>query len=79
MSLKYKIIAFNTLIFLIIFDAIYLLVWIPSVHMNPVKALIVAGIAGMLTPWVKASEPGSGQKVVIWSYLYAWYNKYLKK
>lgn len=79
MNLKFKIVFFNLMIFLIIFDIIYLAVWILSIQMNPVKAVIVAGIAALLTPWVKAAEQESGRKVVIRSYAYAWYNKYLKK
>jgi hypothetical protein len=79
MSLKFKVVFFNMMIFLIIFDVIYLLVWILSIHMNPVKALIVAGIAAILTPWVKLGNHDSEQKVIIRSYIYAWYNRYLKK
>jgi hypothetical protein len=79
MSLKFKVVFFNLMVFLIIFDVIYLLVWILSIQMNPVKAVIVAGVAAVLTPWVKLGDRNSGQKVIIRSYVYSWYNKYLKK
>jgi len=79
MSLKFKVVFFNMMVFLIIFDVIYLLVWILSIQMNPVKAVIVAGVAAILTPWVKTGDRNSGQKVIIQSYVYSWYNKYLKK
>jgi hypothetical protein len=79
MSLKFKVVFFNVMVFLIIFDVIYLLVWILSIHMNPAKAVIVAGIAAILTPWVKLGDRNSERKVIIRSYVYSWYNKYLKK
>jgi len=79
MSLKFKVIFFNMMVFLIIFDVIYMLVWILSIQMNPVKAFIVAGVAAILTPWVKVSDQDSNRKIVIRSYVFAWYNKYLKK
>jgi hypothetical protein len=70
---------FNLMIFLILFDIIYLLVWILSIHMNPVKAVIAAGIAGVLTPWVKKADPQSDSKVVVRHFAFVWINKYLKK
>jgi hypothetical protein len=78
MNLKFKIAFFNFMIFLIIFDVIYLFVWILSIQMNPVKAIIVAGIAALITPWARPSNLKSGRKVVIRSYAYALYNKYRK-
>jgi len=79
MHLKYKILFFNFLIFLAIFDVLYLLVWILSIHMNPVKAVIVAGIAVILTPWVRPAEQQSGQKVTTKILAFSLLNKYLKK
>jgi len=79
MSLKFKIVFFNLVVFLIIFDAIYLIVWILSIQMNPAKAVIVAGIAALLTPWIKKAESDSDRKVTIMNFAFAWYNKYLKK
>ncbi|MDP2336639.1 MAG: hypothetical protein Q8N05_09350 [Bacteroidota bacterium] len=79
MSLKFKIVFFNFMIFLIIFDIIYLLVWIFSVQMNPVKAVIVAGIAALLMPWIRATNLQAGKKVFVRSYATVLYRKYLKK
>ena len=79
MSLKFKIVFFNLMVFLIIFDIIYLIVWILSIQMNPVKAVIIAGIAALFTPWIKKAESQSDRKVIIMNFVFAWYNKYLKK
>ena len=79
MKLKFKIVFFNFMLFMIIFDVIYLVVWIFSVQMNPVKAVIVAGITALLMPWVRAARLESGSKVVIQNYVYILYSKYLKK
>jgi hypothetical protein len=79
MSLQLKIVFFNLMIFLILFDIIYLFVWILSIQMNPVKAVIVAGTAALLTPWIKKADPQSDRKVIIRNFAFAWYNKYLKK
>ncbi len=79
MNIKSKMLFFNFMIFLIIFDVIYLTVWIFSIQMNPVKAVIVAGIATLLTPWVRHTNHQSGQKVVIRSIVFSLYHKYLKK
>ena len=79
MNLKFKIVFFNFMIFLVIFDIIYLFVWILSIHMNPIKAVIVAGIAALITPWARPSRMESGRKVVIRSYAFNLYSKYLKK
>lgn len=79
MSLKFKIVFFNFIIFLIIFDIIYLLVWVFSVQMNPVKAVIVAGISALLMPWVRSTHQESGKKVFLRSYTTVLYRKYLKK
>lgn len=79
MSLKFKIVFFNVIMFLIIFDIIYLIVWIFSVQMNPVKAVIVAGIAALLMPWVRATHLESGRKVFLRSFASVLYRKLLKK
>ena len=79
MNIKSKMLLFNFMIFLIIFDFIYLTVWIFSIQMNPVKAVIVAGIAALMTPWVRHANHQSGQKVVIRSIAFSLYHKYLKK
>lgn len=79
MSLKSKIVFFNLMVFLIIFDAIYLIVWVSSIQMNPTKAVVVAGIAAILTPWIKKANADSDRKVTIINFAFSWYNKYLKK
>jgi len=79
MNLKFKIAFYNFMIFLIIFDIIYLLVWIFSIHMNPIKAIIVALLAAFLTPWARPTHAQSGRKVAIRSYGYDVYKKYIKK
>jgi hypothetical protein len=79
MNVKSKMLLFNFMIFLIIFDVIYLTVWIFSIQMNPVKAVIVAGIAVLLTPWVRHANHPSGQKVVIRSIAFSLFNRYLRK
>lgn len=78
MSLKFKIAFFNTILFLLIFDMIYLIVWIFSIQMNPVKAILVAGIAALLMPWVRKNDRPSGRKVVIHNFVYSFYRKKFK-
>ncbi len=78
MKLSHKITFFNFMIFLIVFDVIYLFVWILSIQMNPVKAVIVAGLAALLTPWARSSNLQTGRKVIIRSYATVIYNKYLR-
>ena len=78
MSLKNRILFYNFMIFLIIFDIIYLLVWIFSIQMNPIKAIIVAGIAALITPWARATSNKTGRKVAVRSYAYNYYNNKLK-
>lgn len=75
MNLKQKIILYNFLIFLIIFDIIYLTVWIFSINMNPAKAVIVAGIAALITPWAKATNMQNGRKVALRSIAYSFYRR----
>lgn len=79
MPLKFKIVFYNFMIFLIIFDFIYLLVWILSIEMNPIKAVIVAGIAALLMPWARATNLQNGRKVAIRSFAYDYYKKHQKK
>ena len=79
MKPKSKMLFYNFMIFMIIFDAIYLMVWIFSIQMNPVKAVIVAGLAIMLTPWARPANLRTGRKVVIKSLVFSLYNKYFKK
>ena len=67
------------MIFVIIFDIIYLIVWVFSIHMNPVKAVLVAGIAVLLTPWAKTTKLHSGRKIAIRIYAVDIYKKYRKK
>ncbi len=65
MKLKYKIILFNFLMFLVIFDVLYIIFWVFSIQMNPIKAILVATITVLFTPWVKASKQQSGKKVTV--------------
>lgn len=78
MPLKFKIVFYNLMLFLIIFDIIYLIVWILSIEMNPTKAIIVAGFSALLMPWAKASKSQTGRKVEIKSLLFVLYKKYRK-
>jgi len=61
------------MIFLIIFDIIYLFVWIMSIEMNPVKGLIVAATAALIMPWARPTQLPSGRKVAIRSLAYIVY------
>ena len=79
MSLKFRIIFYNFMIFLIIFDIIYLFVWIFSIHMNPTKAILAALASALLMPWARPTHAESGRKVEIRSYGYVAYKKYVKK
>jgi NADH:ubiquinone oxidoreductase subunit 3 (subunit A) len=78
MPQKFKLAFYNFMIFLIIFDIIYLVVWVFSIQMNPVKAVIIAGITAILTPWAKETNRESGRKVVIRIYAFVLYKKFLK-
>ncbi|MFY9150472.1 MAG: hypothetical protein WAO52_00520 [Prolixibacteraceae bacterium] len=75
MSLKNKIMLYNFMIFLVIFDIIYLMVWIFSIQMNPAKAVIVAGIAALVTPWARATNLPKGRKVAVRSFAYNFYKR----
>lgn len=70
MPLKFKIVFYNLMIFMILFDIIYLSVWIFSIEMNPIKAVIVAGITILLMPWARATHYQTGRKVAIRSLAY---------
>ena len=76
MPLKFKIVFYNFMIFLILFDILYLIVWIFSIEMNPVKAVIVAGITSVIMPWARSTDFQSRRKVVIRSYAFDLYRKY---
>jgi len=73
MALKFKIVFYNFMIFLFIFDIIYLMVWIMSIEMNPVKGIIVAGVAALVMPWARPTQLPSGRKVAIRSLAYIVY------
>lgn len=73
MPLKFKIVFYNFMIFLILFDIIYLAVWILSIEMNPAKAAIVAGVTILLMPWARATQHQSGRRVAIRSLAYDFY------
>ena len=73
MPLKFKIVFYNFMIFLIIFDIIYLFVWLMSIEMNPVKGLIVAASAALIMPWARPTHHPSGRKVAIRSLAYIVY------
>ena len=76
MSQKFKIVFYNFMIFLILFDILYIAVWIFSIEMNPVKAIIVAGITALLMPWAKSANTESHKRVVVRSYAVDLYKKY---
>ena len=73
MPLKFKIAFYNLMIFLFIFDVIYLVVWIMSIEMNAVKGLIVAATAALIMPWARPTQLPSGRKVAIRSLAYVFY------
>jgi hypothetical protein len=79
MPLKFKIVFYNLMLFLVLFDFIYLMVWIFSIEMNPVKAIVVAGITAVLMPWARKSKSKSGRKVIIRSLGYDFYKKQKKQ
>jgi hypothetical protein len=79
MPLKFKIVFYNLMLFLILFDVIYLIVWVMSIEMNPLKAVFVAGITALLMPWAKAVTRENGRKVAIRSLAYDLIRNYKKK
>ena len=78
MPVKFKIVFYNFMIFLILFDILYLIVWISSIEMNPVKTVIVAGITALIMPWARSTIYQSRRKVVIRSYAVDLYRKFQK-
>jgi len=76
MPVKFKIVFYNFMIFLILFDILYLIVWMFSIEMNPVKAVIVAGITALIMPWARSTIFQSRRKVVIRSFAVDLYKKY---
>jgi hypothetical protein len=73
MPLKIKITFYNLMIFLFIFDIIYLFVWVMSIEMNAVKGLIVAATAALIMPWARPTHLPTGRKVAIRSLVYIVY------
>ena len=73
MPLRIKIAFYNLMIFLFIFDIIYLFVWIMSIEMNAVKGLIVAATAALIMPWARPTRFSTGRKVAIRSLAYIVY------
>jgi hypothetical protein len=73
MPLKIKIVFYNLMIFLFIFDIIYLPVWIMSIEMNATKGLIVAATAALIMPWARPTHLPTGRKVAIRSLAYIVY------
>ena len=78
MPLKFKIVFYNFMIFLILFDILYLMVWIFSIEMNPIKTIIVAAVTSILMPWARSAVSESRRKVIIRSVAFDLYRKYQK-
>lgn len=76
MPLKFKIAFYNFMIFLILFDILYLMVWIFSIEMNPIKTVIVAAITSIIMPWARSAVDASPRKVLIRSVAFDLYRKY---
>lgn len=76
MPLKFKIVFFNFMIFLILFDILYLMVWIFSIEMNPIKTVVVAAVTSIIMPWARLSVFESRRKVIIRSYIVDLYRIY---
>jgi hypothetical protein len=79
MPLKFKIVFYNLMIFMVIFDILYLFVWIMSIEMNAVKGLIVAVTAALIMPWARPTHLPSGRKVAIRSLAYIVYKNVSEK
>ena len=73
MPLKFKIAFYNLMIFLFIFDIIYIVVWAMSIEMNAEKGLIVAVTAALIMPWARPTHLPAGRKVAIRSLAYIVY------
>lgn len=78
MPLKFKIVFYNFMIFLILFDILYLMVWIFSIEMNPIKTVVVAALTSILMPWARSAVFESRRKVIIRSVVVDLYRKYQK-
>lgn len=76
MSLKFRIVFYNVMIFLFLFDILYLFVWVLSIEMGWVKTIIVACITALLMPWARKNTTPTKRKVVIRSIGYHLYKKY---
>lgn len=79
MPLKFKIVFYNLMIFLVIFDFIYLFVWIFSIEMNSLKGLVVAGVSALIMPWARPTGQANGRKVAIRSLAYIVYKNISEK
>jgi len=79
MPLKFKIAFYNLMIFLFIFDIIYLVVWVMSIEMNAVKGLIVVATAALIMPWAIPTHLTVGRKVAIRSLAYIVYKSISNK
>lgn len=64
------------MIFLILFDILYLIVWIFSIEMNPVKAVVVAGVTLLVMPWARSISMQTRKKVIIHNYVVDLYRKF---
>lgn len=76
MPLRFKIVFYNVMIFLVLFDFLYLFVWLFSIEMNWMKTFIVAAITAVLMPWARKNATPAKRKVVIRSIGYELYRKY---
>ena len=76
MPLKFKIVFYNFMIFLILFDLLYLMVWLFSIEMNPIKTVIVAVVTSVIMPWARSAVFESRRKVIVRSYAFDLFRKY---
>lgn len=76
MPLKFKIVFYNVMIFLVLFDFLYLFVWLFSIEMNWIKTFVVAAITAVLMPWARKNTTPTKRKVIIRSLGYELYRKY---
>lgn len=76
MPLRFKIVFYNVMIFLVLFDFLYLFVWLFSIEMNWMKTFVVAAITAVLMPWARKNTTPAKRKVIIRSLGYELYRKY---
>lgn len=76
MSLRFRIVFYNVMIFLFLFDILYLFVWLLSIEMGWVKTIIVAVVTAVVMPWARKNTTPAKRKVVIRSIGYHLYKKY---